>query len=132
VDARRGQLARARARRRARALRGSLVRVMLRLESAGPAADRSQRHSLTASRVQHAALVQVPFSHSILGLSGRAPVVPTPSTTVDMRVRALIGVVALSATAAIGLALPTVVHTAAADPRRVASMLALTLVLQLF
>ena len=49
-----------------------------------------------------------------------------------MRVRALIGAVALSAAAAIGLALPTVVHTAAADPRRVASMLALTLVLQLF
>jgi hypothetical protein len=49
-----------------------------------------------------------------------------------MRVRALIGAVALCAAAAIGLALPTVVHTAAADPRRVASMLALTLVLQLF
>jgi hypothetical protein len=49
-----------------------------------------------------------------------------------MRVRALIGAVALSAAAAIGLTLPTVVHTAAADPRRVASMLALTLVLQLF
>ncbi|HET6944208.1 MAG TPA: HD domain-containing phosphohydrolase, partial [Gaiellaceae bacterium] len=49
-----------------------------------------------------------------------------------MRVRALIGAVALSAAAAIGLALPTVVHTAAADPRRVASMLALTLVLQVF
>jgi hypothetical protein len=49
-----------------------------------------------------------------------------------MRVRSLIGAVALSAAAAIGLALPTVVHTAAADPRRVASMLALTLVLQLF
>ena len=51
---------------------------------------------------------------------------------VDARVSALIGVVAATAAAGIAFALPTIAHTAAADPRRVASMLALTLVLQLF
>jgi thiamine transporter ThiT len=55
-----------------------------------------------------------------------------PATSVDSRVSALIGVVAASAAAGIAFALPTIAHTATADPRRVASMLALTLVLQLF
>jgi hypothetical protein len=55
-----------------------------------------------------------------------------PATSVDSRVSALIGVVAASAAAGIAFALPTIAHTATADPRRVVSMLALTLVLQLF
>jgi thiamine transporter ThiT/5'-deoxynucleotidase YfbR-like HD superfamily hydrolase len=55
-----------------------------------------------------------------------------PARSVDSRVSALIGVVAASAAAGIAFALPTIAHTATADPRRVASMLALTLVLQLF
>ena len=55
-----------------------------------------------------------------------------PARSVDSRVSALIGAVAASAAAGIAFALPTIAHTAAADPRRVASMLALTLVLQLF
>jgi hypothetical protein len=50
----------------------------------------------------------------------------------DARVSVLIGAVTVSAGAGIALALPTIAHTASADPRRVASMLALTLVLQLF
>jgi HD domain-containing protein/MASE9 protein len=49
-----------------------------------------------------------------------------------VRVRALIVAVAVGAGAAIAASLPTIVRTASADPRRVASMLALTLVLQLF
>jgi putative nucleotidyltransferase with HDIG domain len=48
------------------------------------------------------------------------------------RVSALIGVVSAGAGSAVILSLPTVAHTVSADPRRVASMLALTLVLQLF
>jgi hypothetical protein len=55
-----------------------------------------------------------------------------PARSVDSRVSALIGVVAASAATGIAFALPTIAHTATADPRRVASMLALTLVLQLF
>jgi hypothetical protein len=58
--------------------------------------------------------------------------IAAPAKTVDSRVSALIGAVAASAAAAIAFALPTIAHTVAADPRRVASMLALTLVLQLF
>jgi len=58
--------------------------------------------------------------------------VPSPTRSVDPRVSALIGVVAASAAGGIALALPTIAHTASGDPRRVASMLALTLVLQLF
>lgn len=52
--------------------------------------------------------------------------------SVDSRVSALIGAVAASAAAGIAFALPTIAHTVSADPRRVAAMLALTLVLQLF
>jgi len=58
--------------------------------------------------------------------------IPSPTKSVDPRVSALIGVVAASAAGGITFALPTIAHTASADPRRVASMLALTLVLQLF
>jgi hypothetical protein len=58
--------------------------------------------------------------------------IPSPTKSVDSRVSALIGVVAASAAGGIAFALPTIAHTASADPRRVASMLALTLVLQLF
>src|SRR5207249_4190214 len=56
----------------------------------------------------------------------------TRAKTVDLRVTALIAAVAATAGAGIAFALPTIVSTASADPRRVASMLALTLVLQLF
>jgi hypothetical protein len=55
-----------------------------------------------------------------------------PARSVDSRVSALIGVVAASAATGVAFALPTIAHTATADPRRVAAMLALTLVLQLF
>ena len=58
--------------------------------------------------------------------------IATSSETVDARVSTLIGAVAAAAAAGLAIALPTVAHTIAADPRRVASMLALTLVLQLF
>jgi thiamine transporter ThiT len=58
--------------------------------------------------------------------------VPSPTKSVDSRVSALIGVVAASAAGGIAFALPTIAQTASADPRRVASMLALTLVLHLF
>ncbi|MDP9260659.1 MAG: HD-GYP domain-containing protein [Actinomycetota bacterium] len=60
------------------------------------------------------------------------PVTNAPDKSVDSRVSALIGAVAASAAAALAFALPTIAHTASADPRRVASMLALTAVLQLF
>jgi hypothetical protein len=55
-----------------------------------------------------------------------------PPRSVDARVSVLIAAVTASAGAGIAFALPTIVHTASADPRRVASMVALTLVLQLF
>ena len=58
--------------------------------------------------------------------------IATSSETVDARVSTLIGAVAAAAAAGLAIALPTVALTIAADPRRVASMLALTLVLQLF
>jgi hypothetical protein len=58
--------------------------------------------------------------------------IPSPTKSVDSRVSALIGVVAASAAGGITFGLPTIAHTVSADPRRVASMLALTLVLQLF
>ena len=58
--------------------------------------------------------------------------IPSPTKSVDSRVSALIGVVAAGAAGGIAFALPTIAHTASADPRRVAAMLALTLVLQLF
>ena len=58
--------------------------------------------------------------------------IPSPTKSVDSRVSALIGVVAASAAGGITFALPAIAHTVSADPRRVASMLALTLVLQLF
>jgi putative nucleotidyltransferase with HDIG domain len=48
------------------------------------------------------------------------------------RVTALIGAVSAGAGTAVIVSLPTVIHTVTAEPRRVASMLALTLVLQLF
>jgi hypothetical protein len=62
----------------------------------------------------------------------RAHGTSTPPRSVDARVSILIGAVTASAGAGIAFALPTIAHTASADPRRVASMLALTLVLQLF
>src|SRR4051812_37949199 len=52
--------------------------------------------------------------------------------SVDARVTALIAAVAASAGAAIAFMLPVIAHTVVNDPRRVASMLALTIVLQLF
>ncbi len=55
-----------------------------------------------------------------------------PKLSVDARVSALIGVVTAGAGAAVTVALPTITHTVSAEPRRVISMLALTLVLQLF
>jgi putative nucleotidyltransferase with HDIG domain len=55
-----------------------------------------------------------------------------PKTSVHARVSALIGVVSAGAGGAIIASLPTVGHTVSAEPRRVVSMLALTLVLQLF
>jgi putative nucleotidyltransferase with HDIG domain len=55
-----------------------------------------------------------------------------PKISVDARVSALIGVVTAGAGAAAIVALPTITHTVSTEPRRVASMLALTLVLQLF
>ncbi|HEY2373479.1 MAG TPA: HD-GYP domain-containing protein [Gaiellaceae bacterium] len=55
-----------------------------------------------------------------------------PKISVDARVSALIGGVSAGAGGAIIASLPTVIHTASTDPRRVASMLTLTLVLQLF
>jgi hypothetical protein len=59
-------------------------------------------------------------------------VVSAAAKSVDSRVTALISAVAGCAAAGIALAMPTIVHTVSADPRRAASMLALTLVLQLF
>ena len=50
----------------------------------------------------------------------------------DSRVAALIGAMAASAAAAIAVAMPTVAATARSAPGRVAAVLALTLVLQLF
>jgi hypothetical protein len=67
-----------------------------------------------------------------LELSRKDVAIAAPATTLDSRVSALIGAVAVSATVGLAFALPTIAHTVAADPRRVASMLALTLVLQLF
>src|SRR5262245_1999628 len=55
-----------------------------------------------------------------------------PPRSVDARVGALIGCVAAIAGAGIAFALPTIAHTASTHPREVVSMLALTLVLQLF
>ena len=55
-----------------------------------------------------------------------------PPRSIDSRVGVLIGCVAASAGAGIALALPTIARTASTHPREVASMLALTLVLQLF
>src|SRR5579862_2335075 len=52
--------------------------------------------------------------------------------SVDMRVSALIGVVSAGAGGALVASSPTIAHTVSAEPRRVASMLALTLVLQIF
>jgi hypothetical protein len=58
---------------------------------------------------------------------------PTSDTpVVQTRVTALIGAVAAGAGAAIAVSLTTIAHTVADEPRRVVSMLALTLVLQLF
>ena len=51
--------------------------------------------------------------------------------SVTARVSALIGVVSAGAGGAFVASLPTITHTVSAEPRRVASMLALTLVLQL-
>jgi HD domain-containing protein/MASE9 protein len=48
------------------------------------------------------------------------------------RVNALIAVVSAGAAGAVALSLPTITHTVSMQPSRVASMLALTLVLQLF
>src|SRR5438128_5242069 len=62
----------------------------------------------------------------------RAHGTSAPPRSVDARISILIGAVAASAGTGIAFALPTIAHTASADPRRVASMLALTLVLQLF
>src|SRR5258708_3085992 len=55
-----------------------------------------------------------------------------PARSVDIHVSALICPVAVGASTAIAFALPTIAETVSAEPRRVASMLALTLVLQLF
>ena len=55
-----------------------------------------------------------------------------PKISHDARVSALIGVVLAGAGGAIVASLPTIAHTVSAEPRRVVSMLALTLVLQLF
>src|SRR5579862_6302371 len=52
--------------------------------------------------------------------------------SVDVRVSALIGVVSAGAGGALVASLSTITNTVSAEPRRVASMLALTLVLQLF
>jgi hypothetical protein len=54
-----------------------------------------------------------------------------PAEPGDARVPALIAGVAATAGAAIAAALPSVAHTVSSEPRRVAAMLALTLVLQL-
>jgi hypothetical protein len=54
------------------------------------------------------------------------------SKPVDARVSGLIGAVAAVASAGIAFELPAIVGMVAADPRRTAAMLALTLVLQLF
>jgi hypothetical protein len=55
-----------------------------------------------------------------------------PKISVDVRVSALIGVVSAGAGGALVASLPTITHTVSSEPRRVVSMLALTLVLQLF
>jgi putative nucleotidyltransferase with HDIG domain len=55
-----------------------------------------------------------------------------PKISVDARVSALIGVVSAGGGAAVIVSLPAITHTLSSDPRRAASMLALTLVLQLF
>ena len=55
-----------------------------------------------------------------------------PAKPLDVRVSALIAALAASAALAIAVALPAIAHTVSAEPRRVAAMLALTLVLQLF
>jgi putative nucleotidyltransferase with HDIG domain len=52
--------------------------------------------------------------------------------SVDARVSALIGIVAASAGGAVIASASTISHTISTEPRRVASMLVLTLVLQLF
>ena len=62
----------------------------------------------------------------------RADLESAPARAAEARVSTLIAIVAAAASAAIAFALPTIAHTALADPRRVASMLALTLLLQLF
>jgi putative nucleotidyltransferase with HDIG domain len=55
-----------------------------------------------------------------------------PKLSIDGRVSALIGVVSAGSGGAIVASLGTITHTMSVEPRRVASMLALTLVLQLF
>ena len=62
----------------------------------------------------------------------RAHGTSAPPRSVDARVSVLIGAVTATAGAGIAFALPTIAHTASTNPGRVASMLALTLVLQLF
>jgi HD domain len=66
------------------------------------------------------------------GTEREALAIAATAKSVDSRVSALIGAVAASAAAGIAFALPTIAHTVSVDPRRVAAMLALTLVLQLF
>jgi thiamine transporter ThiT len=62
----------------------------------------------------------------------RVPGISAPPRSIDARVSTLIGAVTASAGAGVAFALPTIVQTVSAEPRRVASMVALTLVLQLF
>jgi hypothetical protein len=81
---------------------------------------------------QHAAYSKTPPTRPTLELSREDFAIAAPPKTVDSRVSALIGAVAAGAAAGIAFALPTIAHTVAAEPRRVGSMLALTLVLQLF
>jgi 5'-deoxynucleotidase YfbR-like HD superfamily hydrolase len=65
------------------------------------------------------------------GTEREGPAIAATVKSVDSRVSALIGAVAASAAAGIAFVLPAIVHTVSVDPRRVAAMLALTLVLQL-
>ena len=73
-----------------------------------------------------------PFLRPNPGTEREDIAIAAAAKSVDSRVSALIGAVAASAAAGIAFALPTIAHTVSVDPRRVAAMLALTLVLQLF
>jgi hypothetical protein len=87
---------------------------------------------LRFSGISACGLLRTPSHRFDPGTEREDVAIAAPAKSVDSRVSALIGAVAASAGAGLAFALPTIAHTASADPRRVASMLALTVILQLF